>query len=502
MSNSRAQNGVSGWNGSTVSSDEKMFGSQSFKLCGKSASANQAVNLTGGQTYVLSAYVKTKNANGSMGASIKVNGGDITCHSDAQYITGTSKWTRIAATFKANSNCTAQVSLVLNSTNSLAESYFDGIQLEKGTTVSDYSYIVNADFNDASNWNSNSIKSQSAPSINSQKGIYCFADNETPFDSKCIKLFGDPRYENSVYQEITDLNGQKGDTYNFGGWAKANAAALRDNRTFGIKIEFFNNQNSVGEAQNLTFNSYINDWQFNMSNAIASDVYNKIKISAVYDYQVNYALFDRLLLQYDGISDIDEESSDEIGDEESSEDESSENQPITDAHGREIEYTDEDGVKTITAYDDYDNITRSATQINGKIMESINGYSADGNYQISETNALGKPTDANFYDDHIYCTYDNVIYNELEGKASFDFYNNKLINVNFSSKNCNTNKAKLTANYIKTFYKNKKGYYEKIDSDEDCNYEISFGFSDGAKGIDVSVKCSNNYLNIHGILLE
>ena len=392
LSNSRAQNGVSGWSGSTVSTDEKMFGSQSFKLCGKSASANQTVNLTGGQTYVLSAYVKTKNANGSMGASIKVNGGDITCHSDAQYITGTSKWTRIAATFKANSNCTAQVSLVLNSTNSLAEAYFDGIQLEKGTTVSDYSYIVNADFNDASNWYSNSIKSQSAPSINSQKGIYCFVDDDTPFDSKCIKLFGDPRYENSVYQEITDLNGQKGDTYNLGGWAKANAAALRDNRKFGIKIEFFNNENSVGEAHNLSFNSYINDWQFNMSNAIASDVYNKIKISAVYDYQVNYALFDRLLLQYDGISDIDEESSDEIGDEESSEDESSENQPITDVHGREIEYTDEDGVKTITTYDDYDNIKRSATQINGKIIESINGYSADGNYQISETNALGKTT--------------------------------------------------------------------------------------------------------------
>ena len=126
-------------------------------------------------------------------------------------------------------------------------------------------------------------------------------------------------------------------------------------------------------------------------------------------------------------------------------------------------------------------------------------------YKMSYSNLkffMGKPTDANFYDYHIYCTYDNVIYNELEGKASFDFYNNKLINVNFSSKNCNTNKAKLTANYIKTFYKNKKGYYEKIDSDEDCNYEISFGFSDGAKGIDVSVKCLNNYLNIHGILSE
>ncbi|MDE6149326.1 MAG: DNRLRE domain-containing protein, partial [Ruminococcus sp.] len=391
LSNSRAQNGVLNWSGITVSTDEKMFGTHSFKLSGKSGTASQTVNLTGGQTYVLSAYVKTKNTNGSLGASIKVNNGDITCNSDAQYITGTSKWTRIATTFKANSNCAAQVALVLNSTNSLAEAYFDGIQLEKGTTISDYSYIINADFNDTSNWNSNSTQSQNAPSINSQKGIYCFANDETPFDSKCIKIFGDARYENSVYQEVTNLNGQKGDTYNFGGWTKANAASLRDNRTFGIKVEFFNDENLVGEAQSLSFNSYINDWQFNMSSATASDVYNKIKISAIYDYQVNYALFDRLLLQYDGISEIDDESSDET-DEESSEDESSENQPITDAHGREIEYTDEDGVKTVTAYDDYDNITKSATQINGKNMESINGYSADGNYQISETNTLGKTT--------------------------------------------------------------------------------------------------------------
>lgn len=396
LSNTRAQNGTSDWNGASVSSDEKLYGTQSFKLSGKSGKANQTVNLKSGETYVFSAYVKTKNTNGTLGATIKINSENVTLNSDAQYVSGTSKWTRIATTFKANSNCAAELSLILDSTNSLAEAYFDGIQLEKGTTVSEYSYVVNADFNDISSWNSSSKQSQAAPSINSDKGVYCLSNEKTPFDEKCIKLFGDIRYQNSVYQQITDLNGQKGDTYNFGGWAKANAVALKDNRSFGIKVEFFNGEDLIGEPQVLSFNSYINDWQFNMSSAVAADTYNKIVISAVYDYQANYALFDRILLQYAGISDIDEESSEEIPEDDSSEDESSENQPVLDAHGREIEYTDEDGVKTITAYDDFDNITRSATQINGKIMETQNGYSADGNFQTSETNALGKTTTYNY----------------------------------------------------------------------------------------------------------
>ena len=392
LSNSRANYGTDNWNGITISSDEKMFGDKSFKLTGKSSNAYQTVNLVKDEIYVLSSYVKTKNVKGATGATVKISDGDITINSDAQYVTGSSKWTRVATTFKANSNCSANVSLVLDNTNTLAEAYFDGIQLEKGTTVSEYNFVENSDFENNSNWDSSSINANAAPTLQSDKSSYFMANEDTPFDKNCIKLFGDPRYENNIYQEITNINGQKGDSYNFGGWAKAGAAAIKEDRTFGLKIEFYNGADLVGEPTTLSFNSYINDWQYNMSSATASDVYNKIRIYAIYDNQINYALFDRLQVQYTGVSDVEEESENSDTEEDSVSDESEEDKSIKDEHGRVIEDTDEDGVKTLTGYDNFDNVTRSATQINGKILESKQGYTSDGNYQTSDTNALGNTT--------------------------------------------------------------------------------------------------------------
>lgn len=249
LSNTRALNGNSGWSGAQISANESVFCTQSLKLVGANSSSYQSVTLEKDKTYVFSAYVKTKNVNGSLGATIKVNNADVTLNSDAQYVTGSSKWTRIATTFKANSNCTAEMTLLLNNNNTLAEAYFDGVQLEKGTTVSDYNYVLNADFNSNDNWLSTS----------SENVLYSFVNEQTPFDNNCIKLIGDSRYANSLYQQINYLNGKKGDTYNFGGWAKANSAVIKDNRAFGIRVEFYNGSDLVGESCDLSFNSYIND---------------------------------------------------------------------------------------------------------------------------------------------------------------------------------------------------------------------------------------------------
>lgn len=132
-----------------------------------------------------------------------------------------------------------------------------------------------------------------------------------------------------------------------------------------------------------------------MSSAVAAGDYDSIIISVVYDHQVNFALFDRLQLQYTGVTDSYDDSDDEENND-SDTDESETSNTVTDELGREIEYTDENGVKTVTEYDDYDNVIRSATQINGKVLESKKGYTDDGNYQISETNALGKTTSYNY----------------------------------------------------------------------------------------------------------
>lgn len=77
------------------------------------------------------------------------------------------------------------------------------------------------------------------------------------------------------------MSGTKGDTYDIGGWAKANAV-LR--QPFEIWVTFLG-QSSSGDVQKINFNPYCTDWQYAMKNVQAESDYTQIQIAINYSGQ-------------------------------------------------------------------------------------------------------------------------------------------------------------------------------------------------------------------------
>ena len=78
-----------------------------------------------------------------------------------------------------------------------------------------------------------------------------------PGNSGSVKLVGHPNGTSVILQRI-EVSGTKGDTYDIGGWAKANASS---GQPFEIWVTFFG-QSSSGDVQKINFNPYCTDWQY------------------------------------------------------------------------------------------------------------------------------------------------------------------------------------------------------------------------------------------------
>ena len=70
-------------------------------------------------------------------------------------------------------------------------------------------------------------------------------------------------------------------------------ASAKDNRTFGLEVEFILND-GTSEKYTSNFKASGNDWQFLHDVFVAKHPYKKINVSCIYSYQTNVVMFDGL----------------------------------------------------------------------------------------------------------------------------------------------------------------------------------------------------------------
>ena len=216
--------------------------------------------------------------------------------------------------------------------------------------------------------------------------LYPWDSQGHPGNGGSVKLTGDPNSAAVILQNI-QVSGKAGDTFDVGGWAKANASPQN---VFEIQVTFQSQISQVGEVQTIEFNPYCTDWQYVMKNVQAEGDYAYVTVALNYSGQINDVCFDGIVM-YKGESIV--ETDEEETTEEESEEETEPEPTTSIGSDGSVTTTDEtDGVKTVSVVDKYGNDVSSETIIDGFTLRESNEYSSSGNYLKSSTDSAGTKT--------------------------------------------------------------------------------------------------------------
>ncbi len=275
---------------------ERYLGAKSAKLTASGngvSSVYTSSTLTPGQTYTLSAYVKTSNVTGD-GAYLTVTGTDT--NASSLKVTSTDNefendWKRLSVSFVANSSdCT--VSLVLSASSGTV--YFDAVQLEEGQ-IGTYNLIENSDFS----FGTHGWTLPAGASVNADAGLH----------GNCMEIVGSTPSNLEVTQTI-DLNCSVNTTFILSAWMKGDSidTFAHDDRTFEVKAEFvYLTENGTQYSDTYTVHAKANSnnsaKQFTSEAAVtpkdiaeACTVIDYVKISLSYNKNANEAYFDDISL--------------------------------------------------------------------------------------------------------------------------------------------------------------------------------------------------------------
>ncbi len=386
---------------------DKLFGNGSLKLSSSSGGTGLAmysknVYLPAAGTYTLSAYVKTTSlVNESGGAYIRfgnTNSEILTSSSNTSINNG---WRRLSATITVTSACYKSIYFTLE--NCKGNAFIDCVQVEKGSTPSEFNFVENGGFESISKWS----------------GSYTLTSGRAT-------LIGSPTAQNRLIQTV-NLNSAANTTFMLSSWAKANSVSLAtdETRKFGVTVTLNYSDGTTSEHY-MAFNADNVNLQY-ASLAIVPQVTSEnvtvtsAVIAACYDYNANTAYFDNITLtvepaqtySYDAEGNT-TETVNADGNESvmSYHDNGIDLENYTAITGETFEYTynskhqvtkAEKTVNGVTqtadyTYDYYGN-TKSITLSNStsdlKVTSSAT-YSEYGNYLTQTVNELGKATNYNY----------------------------------------------------------------------------------------------------------
>ena len=188
--------------GGSITSDTetKYFGANSIKITNPpseqntafftSAARNIALDVSQGETYTFSAYVKTSDvqqiySGGAVGAALSIaccgSSDNVISKCSSIGITGTEDWQRLSISVDVPSG-TDHLKIYCDLRNASGMAWFDGFQLEEGACANDLNILQNADFSASGSWyteedNAADIQNGSV-SIGGVAGIYDDAEAE------------------------------------------------------------------------------------------------------------------------------------------------------------------------------------------------------------------------------------------------------------------------------------------------------------------------------------
>ena len=290
---------LSGGTGSAViTTQEAYVGNKSFKVnsAGTTGRVNicQALTVTPGKTYTLSAYVKIPEdlGNGTGGVALAISykaANGVWYAVQGDYIKTAQDWRRESFTFTLPADSTGYIGLMLAFFNNSGTAYFDGVQLEENSTMNRYNLLDNSGF-DYSNYHWAYSACTSSDGITTE-GI----------NGNGVQIYGSPSANKNIYQDV-QINGKSGDTVVYGAWAQAYAAgqsnSVSSSTTFKATLTITYTDGTKAYATEL-FNADVNNPQYICSSYTLTKDCEYIRFYLTYYCDVNEVIFDNTCLYLD-----------------------------------------------------------------------------------------------------------------------------------------------------------------------------------------------------------
>ena len=362
---------------------EKNYGNKSAKISNTNAIgthlySHPTLTLTKGNTYAISAYVKTAGLGTTDGTGAFLRAGyqsaaGVYTYVYSPLVTGTANWQRIETQVTIPTGAidgSLKIDCGLKGTT--GTTYFDAIQLEDGKIANRYNMLENTDMRYGTGIPTSWVEGSANEASETKTTT---ADVNPGLDNNVYTIVGKSNLSKSLRQDIVQ-SGVAGDTFTFGAWAKASSVpigTLYPGRHFALVLEFYS-AGACTEKKWLEFNQDCLDWQYLSGSYTATKPYDSFKYYLTYYKNQNVSYFDGAQLykeefestySYDAVGNITTVNS--INKDQSS-------MVFDPATNNLISMKDEKGNSSTAIYDTEHNLT-SATSTKGVKSE----YTYDGN---------------------------------------------------------------------------------------------------------------------------
>ncbi len=382
---------------------------------------HQTVTLTPGKMYTFSAWAKTS---GDTAAQLfvhisKASGGTIPISTALKQLTN--GWQRITLTFDMpTDDVTGSANVYLVAEAGVGTVWYDGVQLEEGVTPSRLNLLSNCDFrNGTTDWTIPSgATGGSVCAISTLEDASTYPEG---LSGQAYKMMGAGTGSiRRVSQEI-GISGIQNESFVAGGWSAAHSAP-RGSATERYRMELsFYNGSSWTTGGEILWGEEWSGWKFAAAPILASCDYTKVRLTLCYEGNYNEAAFGGLFLHkeefgqsytYDSkgnvISTTDAAELKDHAEYDEYNNLTEYRQPgrpvtvkttlsygTTDAEKQQRllkQIVSPIGIQTDYSHDTHGNVTETQVSHNGLMTKSSVGYSADGNYALTKTDARGNTT--------------------------------------------------------------------------------------------------------------
>ncbi|MGE7717885.1 DNRLRE domain-containing protein [Priestia megaterium] len=366
------------------------FGAKSISISnptGWALAQSDKVPYVTGDKYIVSGYVKTSGTIGTSVVKIEFldSAGAWISEKPAYQLKGTQDWTRIQAVIDSVPANTAYIRVSVGLNTGSGTAYFDGVQLEKGNTLSSYNLIDNSSFERnlginsiPNNWTTSGNLSSINDGIDKNVNI---DDDNVYAGAYAFKMTGEKGKNKYIKQHIT-FSGDSSTPLTLSGWSKQ-AGADANGGSYTLQVAINNADGTVDWTNANDFSKTNNEWQHVAAQVKPTKSFNSIDVYYYYYDQLGTAWFDSMRLElgnsitnytYDALGNYNTEVDNPVGNN------------ITNTYdnvGNQTSTTDGKGQKTSFAYDVLNRLTK-VTDANQGITSY--GYDSVGN-QTSITDA-------------------------------------------------------------------------------------------------------------------
>ncbi|MEW6697623.1 MAG: RHS repeat-associated core domain-containing protein [Bacillota bacterium] len=256
-----------------------------------------------GDKYVLSAYVKTL---WSISARINVefynSSGQIISYKSSGSVGGDVNWTRLVAVVDSVPIGTTKIGVSVEAYQSgpyqpNGWAYFDGVQLEKGTSLSAYNLVENSSFEQKTG--SGSLPDYWQGNVSSSDGLdqnYYPTDDKVIVGSKSFKINGQSGWDKYIMQTVYPQDNRNSNPITLSGWSKQ-VGASENGGEYQLIAGIFYTDGTVDWSYAKDFSKTVSSWQHVALEIKPVKAINYINVYYRYKNQAGTAWFDAIRLE-------------------------------------------------------------------------------------------------------------------------------------------------------------------------------------------------------------